>query len=467
VSATLREALASARGEGVAGEALIALVARAAPEVSPDALLAAEIPGARALWDPAGGERGGADVALCARGETVRLETSGPEKVRALREGAREVFARIAVRRGDGCEAAPAPRMLGGVAFEGAAEHGCAEAWEGFAAASFALPRWSLACGREGAFLQLCARGEELADPTLDAELAQIERALQAAPAARRGTPAAPREALWLRDEMGPSRWNALVDDALARIAAGEFDKVVAARRSQLRARAPIDVAGALSRLRAAQPGCARFAVERAGGVFLGASPEWLAQRHGRRAHADGLAGSRARRPEHDEADAAALRASEKDLREHAIVVDAIVAALQALGARVAAPARPGVRTLRHLHHLWTAIEAVLPADVHALDLLAALHPTPAVCGLPRAAAGAWIARSEPVPRGWYAAPVGWFDAAGDGAFVVGIRSALVRHERAWLYAGAGIVRGSDPVAEFAEAGVKQRPMLQALGVLP
>jgi isochorismate synthase EntC len=104
---------------------------------------------------------------------------------------------------------------------------------------------------------------------------------------------------------------------------------------------------------------------------------------------------------------------------------------------------------------------------VHVLDLVRALHPTPAVCGTPRDAAIRWIASHEPETRGWYAGAVGWFDAAGDGAFSVAIRSGVLTRQEAWLYAGAGIVEGSDPALEYAEARVKQAPMLTALGFLP
>ena len=116
--------------------------------------------------------------------------------------------------------------------------------------------------------------------------------------------------------------------------------------------------------------------------------------------------------------------------------------------------------------HLHTPLTGVLREAVHVLDLVAAVHPTPAVGGVPRQDSVAWIAAHEPDPRGWYAGPVGWFDAGGDGEFAVAIRSGVLEARRAHVYAGAGIVAASDPAAEYAETSVKQRSILRALGIV-
>ena len=123
----------------------------------------------------------------------------------------------------------------------------------------------------------------------------------------------------------------------------------------------------------------------------------------------------------------------------------------------------PRVLRLANLHHLRSAVRGRLADRVHVLDLVARLHPTPAVAGHPRAAALAALPAREGLERGWYAGPIGWFDAAGDGAFDVALRCALVRERRAVLYAGAGIVAGSDPDAELAETRLKLQPLLMAL----
>jgi isochorismate synthase EntC len=146
-------------------------------------------------------------------------------------------------------------------------------------------------------------------------------------------------------------------------------------------------------------------------------------------------------------------------------VVDAIAQVLRELGGEVTARATPAVRALRHVLHLHTPIAARLRASRHVLDVAARLHPTPAVGGTPTALALDWIAAHEPVARGWYAAPVGWFDLAGNGELAVAIRSGVVAEDRAQLWAGAGIVAGSDPDRELAETDIKLRAMLGALGV--
>ena len=144
-----------------------------------------------------------------------------------------------------------------------------------------------------------------------------------------------------------------------------------------------------------------------------------------------------------------------------------MLAALAPVAREIRAPSAPVVRTLRNVHHLWTPIAATLARPMHVLELVRSLHPTPAVCGTPREAAIRWIAAHEPATRGWYAGAVGWFDAAGDGAFSVAIRSGVLAQREAWLYAGAGIVEGSDASLEYAETRLKQTPMLAALGLGP
>jgi menaquinone-specific isochorismate synthase len=256
-----------------------------------------------------------------------------------------------------------------------------------------------------------------------------------------------------------------MIDDALAQIRAQTLEKVVPMTLCHVTSASAFDVAAALAKMRASYPECVRFAFQRGEATFLGASPERLLARHNLAVEADALAGSAPRG--NDEITMRALLASDKDRREHQVVVNAIRGALSPLSCEIRVPDAPVIRSLRNVHHLWTPITATLTHPMHVLDLVRALHPTPAVCGTPREAAIAWIAAHEPAQRGWYAGAVGWFDASGDGAFSVAIRSGVLERHEAWLYAGAGIVEGSDPSAEYAETRVKQSPMLTALGLLP
>ena len=238
---------------------------------------------------------------------------------------------------------------------------------------------------------------------------------------------------------------------ALALIDAGAAEKIVLAREIVIEADAPFDVRAVLETLHATQPGCIVYA----DGGFVGASPELLVSRTGDAVVARPMAGTGL--------DATELVRSEKDAREHRFVVDAVCAALMATCTEVVANG-PAPVELADVTHLATTITArIRDRETSAVDLALALHPTPAVAGTPRAAALAAIRRLEPAPRDLYAGPCGWVDAQGDGAFVVALRGAQIDGPRARLHAGAGIVAGSNPAAEWAETRAKLEPMLRAL----
>jgi menaquinone-specific isochorismate synthase len=159
------------------------------------------------------------------------------------------------------------------------------------------------------------------------------------------------------------------------------------------------------------------------------------------------------------------LLESAKDRHEHDLVVMSILSRLAPLTSQLEISPQPGIYKLSNIQHLFTPIRGTLNSADGILPLVEVLHPTPALGGSPRDLAMEFISRAEPVPRGWYAAPVGWIDYKLDGAFAVAIRSAVAQERRAWLYAGAGIVADSVPEKEWAETGLKFRPMLDALGI--
>jgi isochorismate synthase len=237
----------------------------------------------------------------------------------------------------------------------------------------------------------------------------------------------------------------------LALIDAGAVEKVVLAREVVVEASRAFDPRAVLDVLRATQPGCIVYA----DGGFVGASPELLVRRRGLDVTARPMAGTGARADE--------LAGSEKDGREHRLVVDAVVDVLQSACGDVHVDDTAPV-SLTDLSHLATRITArVHDTDTSAIDLALALHPTPAVAGTPRDTAIAAISRLEPTARDLYAGPCGWVDADGDGEFVVALRGAQLDGHRARLHAGAGIVAGSRAEAEWAETQVKLEPMLRAL----
>jgi menaquinone-specific isochorismate synthase len=245
--------------------------------------------------------------------------------------------------------------------------------------------------------------------------------------------------------------WEEGVVAALAVIEAGAADKIVLAREVAIEADAPFDLRTVLETLQETQPGCVVYADD----GFIGASPELLVRRTGDAIVARPMAGTGL--------DPAELARSEKDAREHHFVVDAVCDALAQQCSNVTATG-PAPVQLADVTHLATTITGRLrDSEISAVDLALMLHPTPAVGGTPRAAALHAIRRLETSPRGRYAGPCGWVDARGDGEFVVALRGAQIDGPRASLRAGAGIVAGSNPAAEWAETQAKLEPMLRAL----
>ncbi len=256
------------------------------------------------------------------------------------------------------------------------------------------------------------------------------------------------------------------VAHALQRIDAGEFSKIVLARAQDIRADRDLHPLQLLNGLRERFPDCYAFSFAQGGGPsFIGASPERLVRVSRNVLETEALAGStrRGATASEDAALADALLNSDKDLREQQQVVDDIVSRLEPLGLALEFPSRPQLRRLANVQHLHTPIRATLPDNVRTLDVIAALHPTPAVGGSPRDAAVSRIRELEGFPRGLYAGAIGWMNARGGGEFFVGIRSALVAGPTARVYAGAGIVAGSMPEKEFAETELKFKAMLDAL----
>jgi menaquinone-specific isochorismate synthase len=261
------------------------------------------------------------------------------------------------------------------------------------------------------------------------------------------------------------AQWERAVAAAVKQIRAGRLRKVVLARDLQVTAHAPINVPGALTALAARDPDCYVFAC--AG--LIGATPELLIGREGRQARSRVIAGTavRGRGPAEDAAISAALLASAKETEEHRYAAESVSQALAPLCADLIVDVTPSVIRLADTHHLATTIRGTLAVEASALKLAGLLHPTAAVCGTPPGAALDLIRQLECMDRGRYAGPVGWMDARGDGEWGLALHCGQVDGSRARLFAGCGIVASSHPAAELAEAEVKFRPMLRALGLPP
>lgn len=256
-------------------------------------------------------------------------------------------------------------------------------------------------------------------------------------------------------------RWTASVERALRAIDRGDLEKVVLARAIDVEAREPLPAEALLAALEARYPSCRSFLLRGDdGSVFLGATPEMLCRIEGDRIETEALAGSAspARGP--------SLLHSSKDLREHRSVVEHIVRGLASVAREIEQEGEPELRILANVAHLNTPISARLLPGKTVSDVVAALHPTPAVAGTPAPAALRFISEQEGLDRGLYAGLVGWI-APGRAELAVALRSALVRGRTARLFVGAGIVAGSSSAQEFEETELKARALLDALGARP
>jgi menaquinone-specific isochorismate synthase len=263
-----------------------------------------------------------------------------------------------------------------------------------------------------------------------------------------------------------PDHFERAVATALERIEAGRYEKIVLARALDIAATQVFEPLQTLNQLRQQFPNCHAFSVANGQGQsFIGVTPERLFAKHGDRIITEALAGSAPRggTAAEDAQLARALMESEKDGREHRAVIDAIQRRLAGLGVCLEATSRPRLLPLANVQHLLTPMEGRVPPGCSQFEIETALHPTPAVGGTPRDAAVADIASLEKFERGLYAGSLGWVDCQSNGERVVAIRSALMEGARARLYAGAGIVAGSNPLREKQETTLKLQAMLKAL----
>lgn len=362
---------------------------------------------------------------LAGFGAVARFTATGPGRFQAAKEWLRALAGSVA---GDGDAEAPPLIAVGGFSFA----EGAAGSPAGFGDASFFIPAEVWTSGTPGRARWRRADGAPDAAPR---------------PGAPLGRPALPE---WTERE-----WSSGVRSILERIEAGDLEKAVLARSVAIDAPRPIDPARVFESLVAANSECYRFFVRpHADTAFVGASPERLVARLEQVAISDAVAGT---------ASGPALLDSGKDRSEHAFVVRHIIEALAPLCEGVEAEAEPSLQRHRHLAHLKTRIAGRALEGAHVLDFVERVHPTPAVAGSPRDAALERLRALEPSHRGWYAGAVGWMRGDGLGDFTVGIRSAMIHERRALLFAGAGIVAGSDPALEWAETEVKLSVVREAI----
>ncbi|WP_255196267.1 isochorismate synthase [Halorarius litoreus] len=433
------------------------VVTRATPVPAPPTravLQAADTP--RTVWSAPG------EPTVVGSGAAAVLTATGTDRFSAVRDAAEDLFSSGNVHAGT--EAAR-PRVFGGFAFHD--DHTGESPWTNFPAAQFVLPRVQVTyTGDDEAWLTVNAVGPDATPASVERHIEQVREELARHPDP--GPVADPPGVTRRERTTAKDAWRDSVVRATERIHAGELRKVVLAQALRTDLDHDLSIPDILARLGETYPDCYRFLVEPADGepapAFFGATPERLVHLRGRTVSTGALAGTtgRGETPAEDEWLAEELLADEKNRHEHDIVADTIRDQLEPYASSVSTGERR-VRRLATVQHLETPITAELAADEHVLTLVEALHPTPAVGGLPPKVALATIRETEPFDRGWYAAPVGWFDAAGYGSFAVALRSAVATGDTATLFAGVGIVGDSDPDAEWDEVQLKYRPVLDEL----
>ena len=425
----------------------LALPLRASAGLDPLQLLPelATPDGFRFLWDGAPG------LCLAATGRCNALELSGARRFELAQRFSSASLRRLAAPPSLGLPPLARPRVLLAFAFfDSPLQQG-----SGPAGVQAVLPRWQLARQGRQAWLRLQRTlGGGITARSVAEELWEMARRLERI--AGLPNPGTGTAAVGIRHG---SSWHggyrAAVERAIALVEQGDLTKLVLAVRQQLELDGALDPLTLLANLRRSQPGSCRFLwQQQAGDALLGASPERLLTLRQGLLRSDALAGTA---PLGDTA--IELLRSGKDRHEHELVVETITAVLQRAGLTPRRPRHP--RLARHgaLVHLHTPITARLdPAAGPAhqpLALAEALHPTPAVAGLPRREAMAWLRSLEPFERGHYAAPIGWIDSEGDADLRVAIRSGTLRGQRLELTAGAGLVRGSRAEKELQEVALK------------
>ena len=469
-------AAGAAAGPGTPAGGLVA-ASVPTPAVDPISLFAAaaEAELEAALW-----LRPSEGTAFVGIGRAWAIEGEGPNRFREAEAAFRTLMAgaRVDGETGAGARAGSrppgrgrGPLLLGGLGFTGRRPDP-ADPWGPFGPSSMVLPSLLLSTTPEGSSLT----GSILQGEPGQREAHVLERLWERLLARSRaiepgqgGMVARPVFApLTIADEQ-PNHdvWKRLVGMYAGAVGRGRIDKVVLARRVDLRSPVELDVANALRRLAASAPESTIYAFRRAGRTLLGATPERLVRTEGRAFRTAAVAGTIRRGADaaEDATLAAELLSSDKNREEQRIVVAAIRDLLTPVAATIEIAARPSVMTLRFAQHLVTEISGTLPDGHGLLSVAALLHPTPAVGGEPREVALALMDEHEGFDRGWYAGPVGWLGADGDGELCVALRCGIVDRTHASLFAGCGIVADSDPESEWEESRIKLRAVISALGI--
>lgn len=412
-------------------------------------------------------ESGEQQIAFAGKGHALEIVAHGQNRFSRIEQQVKDIFSTIEVLNEDAHSLA-LPRIFGGFAFS---EDSLSDyAWADFESALFVLPHYQLVSldGEKWLTINVHVPESEIdQDIRTEIDLA-LQQSLETLNDAQNvdtelTTPAVEQ----IRFPMSYNQWESNIHSLTNRMKAGELEKVVLARLSELNFAGNINPENALHYLARQYRECFRFLFEpHPNHAFLGATPELLASVSGNQVQTMALAGSikRGKTPTEDDHFADMLLRDPKERHEHQLVIDRIEATLRQITTTLDV-GETGLYKLQNIQHLHTPIRGALSHTMGILRVIERLHPTPALGGIPYGKAMQVIDACEPFPRGWYASPIGWIDYQLDGQFAVAIRSAVCQNNRAWLYAGAGIVAGSQPEKEWNETYLKFRPMQEALGV--
>lgn len=405
---------------------------------------------------------------ITAVGELKRIKTTGENRFKeASAQGKKlinEVYRFTKLKHSK-----TAPHLFGGFSFH---DHNVGKEWSEYGAASFTLPKWSIIVS--GSLTLMTINLEITNSDTTNSLSTDIYKELDHlndlcsadSYKVEEEFPNTHSVQIPELDSNEFSKWERSINKATTHIAQNKYDKIVLARRLNIKVTKKVSDTHILNRLRNQYPDCYSFLIRQSTeSSFIGCTPERLATFSQDFILTEALAGStpRGKTASEDARLEAGLMKSTKERNEHEFVINAISKKLKGFSDSIQISSSPSVKKLTNVQHLYTPIRAHIKAGVSKTEVLKSLHPTPAVGGFPREQAIPYIAEFEDFERGWYASPVGWINANGDGEFVVAIRSGLIKKDEVIFFAGCGIVKGSNPAKEWEETNLKFIPMLSAL----
>lgn len=405
-------------------------------------------------------------ISISAAGKVTELKATGANRFSEIAEQKSAIKKNISAYTSITHPMA-GPLFLGGYSFN---DHNVGSVWNKFGAARFILPEWILIQNSDLHLLTIILERKNRDVSDLYQEIIErITDFLQLAGRLNHASyPQSNRPTILCSHEspIDKNRWIDKVNSAKKLINQGKFKKIVLARKIVVESKKKIEPTLLAHYLRQRYSECYNFMIQVGPETsFIGATPERLASFKNGIFNTEGLAGStsRGKSATEDAALAQSLLQSDKDRSEHQFVVRAIDDSLGPYSYRIEHSKKPQIKKLKNVQHLFTPISANIKEGVQIHELVSQLHPTPAVGGFPRHSATKYIQELEQIERGWYSAPVGWFNLNGCGEFAVAIRSALLNGNQATMYAGCGIVEDSDPDTEWSETLLKFRPMIDAL----